>query len=829
MSGPHEIMTSILVAAPASTPLGRWLGVTHDTVQALVERAWRTRFREPVPIRGGHTLRVGDTFRLNDDRQRFVLLATMTATRNDGKVVPVAIYIPLAGDNKPSRGDFSLGMYGGLVEKLRFPAPVFWGANARKQYDRYVEFMEKFGNADLIVPFESSKDKPDEPEPPPPPSDVDDPALADVVIRHSVQDGTTAHWDQGADRGRGENASIYHVVRRGGFVAAHRAGGVYRRTNSVGLTETRAPIAWMVGELHRRGFKVFLDLGTGSAAEAVERKREYLRERAEHMAERAEKKLSEAERRLGSAQERQTREAEELEISGYFPTPSDTALQVARLAQLEPGVRVLEPEAGHGALVAAVAEVEPGAQVDAVEVNHQLVEKLRDAGVAVVARDLLDPSFQPGTLYDRIVMNPPFEEGQSITHVLRAWEFLKPGGRLVAVMPESIAYRTDRKHTTFRQWLADRGAEDVDLPAQRYGRAQSIKTRIYVVDKPDDAPEVEGSAATLRGIAEAHQFAAEHRKALARSADREAATRRERYYELARRDRSGDLSKGERAELKALGMALAAERTADRAARIARGAEHVAEVDVSAGGRTAEYKRPHYGPSQTSDELLQAVVERFRKLKAPTGADKLERGHRSDKAVSVGLTWTDGGAPYEHSYTQLLGDGKSERRTETRYRDVRRVVEVRPEGEEVVVNLRTPFSYATYEAPPKGSQRVAADADAVFKAAVDLVRADPQVQAAMEKKQGPKQNPTQRWVYAIELDHPKGPALYVGQTGLSPEARFDQHRRGGMYASDVVHHYGVALRPERLGPFPSIERAERAERELANTLRAAGLTVFGRH
>jgi hypothetical protein len=45
--------------------------------------------------------------------------------------------------------------------------------------------------------------------------------------------------------------------------------------------------------------------------------------------------------------------------------------------------------------------------------------------------------------YDRVVMNPPFARNAAPKHVLHAYDFLKPGGRLVSVMPSSVTFRTD--------------------------------------------------------------------------------------------------------------------------------------------------------------------------------------------------------------------------------------------------------------------------------------------------------------------------------------------------------------------------------------------------
>ena len=87
--------------------------------------------------------------------------------------------------------------------------------------------------------------------------------------------------------------------------------------------------------------------------------------------------------------------------------------------------------------------------------------------------------------------------------------------------------------------------------------------------------------------------------------------------------------------------------------------------------------------------------------------------------------------------------------------------------------------------------------------------------------------------YVVFLRNPKGdgPAgYYVGMTGLSPEERFENHKRGIKSAS-VVRRFGERLVPKlyaHLNPMP-YERAVAMERELAEKLRADGYQVFGGH
>jgi hypothetical protein len=77
---------------------------------------------------------------------------------------------------------------------------------------------------------------------------------------------------------------------------------------------------------------------------------------------------------------------------------------------------------------------------------------------------------------------------------------------------------------------------------------------------------------------------------------------------------------------------------------------------------------------------------------------------------------------------------------------------------------------------------------------------------------------------------PAKPCVYVGMSGLTPEERFTNHKRGDK-ASSVVKRYGIRLLPDlfaHLNPMP-FEAAAEMERDLAEDLRRAGYTVTGGH
>ena len=77
---------------------------------------------------------------------------------------------------------------------------------------------------------------------------------------------------------------------------------------------------------------------------------------------------------------------------------------------------------------------------------------------------------------------------------------------------------------------------------------------------------------------------------------------------------------------------------------------------------------------------------------------------------------------------------------------------------------------------------------------------------------------------------PNKTCVYVGMTGLDPEARFANHKAGIKDAS-IVQRYGIQLLPQlyaHLNPMP-FEAAVQMEKDLAEDLRQAGYTVTGGH
>jgi hypothetical protein len=170
-------------------------------------------------------------------------------------------------------------------------------------------------------------------------------------------------------------------------------------------------------------------------------------------------------------------------IPGYFPTPKNIVNLMIEKANILESDRVLDPSAGHGAICDQVKPI--CKEVKAIEINYTLAEIL-DAKDYLIEkpRDFLTIEPQELTSYEKILMNPPFENLQDIDHVMHAFKFLKNGGRLVAIMSPSGFFRSDKKAANFRAWLQNLGGECIDIAAGAFKESQTnIATKLIVINK----------------------------------------------------------------------------------------------------------------------------------------------------------------------------------------------------------------------------------------------------------------------------------------------------------------------------------------------------------
>ena len=116
-----------------------------------------------------------------------------------------------------------------------------------------------------------------------------------------------------------------------------------------------------------------------------------------------------------------------------FPTPAVICEKMIGYADIEEKSRILEPSAGTGNILNAIMDNNKGVPV-AVEINAGLCEDLKKKFplTTVLNQDFLE--YDNGKFYfDRILMNPPFKNGEDIKHIKHAWSMMRTNGTLVAI------------------------------------------------------------------------------------------------------------------------------------------------------------------------------------------------------------------------------------------------------------------------------------------------------------------------------------------------------------------------------------------------------------
>ena len=166
-----------------------------------------------------------------------------------------------------------------------------------------------------------------------------------------------------------------------------------------------------------------------------------------------------------------------------FYTPSELACDVVQKARVS-GMSVLEPSAGQGALMKECF-AQGATEVHAIEIDPANEKELSlYAPACVEIGDFLGMHPTSVGFFDRVVMNPPFTKDQDIKHVTHAMKFLKPGGRLVAVMSPGWVNSTRRAHQAFHEMVEFHDGEIEEMPAGAFKESgTNIRTVIVTMIK----------------------------------------------------------------------------------------------------------------------------------------------------------------------------------------------------------------------------------------------------------------------------------------------------------------------------------------------------------
>jgi len=177
-----------------------------------------------------------------------------------------------------------------------------------------------------------------------------------------------------------------------------------------------------------------------------------------------------------------------VEKDGFFQTPRKIVEMMIREIGLPRNSDVLEPSAGMGAIARVIREHGiPADQIRLIEKNEARVQELRKQMFYATCCDFL--TYKVGG-WTRILMNPPFEEGQDIDHVMHAYNLLARGGTMASVMCEGVFFREDARSVLFREWLKKVGGRSVKLPDHSFRESGTdVAARLVFIQKePAEEP-----------------------------------------------------------------------------------------------------------------------------------------------------------------------------------------------------------------------------------------------------------------------------------------------------------------------------------------------------
>jgi hypothetical protein len=172
----------------------------------------------------------------------------------------------------------------------------------------------------------------------------------------------------------------------------------------------------------------------------------------------------------------------------WYATPEPLGYKMIEWAGVHAGDEVLEPSAGDGAIGRFVPS---DANLTMIEPTESLVSRAKMANTG--ANVIVDAFESLGTnnKYHAIVMNPPYGNAGSIAikHVMKAFEHLYDGGRIVALIPRGAM---DQK---LSDWLGAKKdayvTGTIELPQSTFKNAGTgVMTRIVLIEKHSDPHDV---------------------------------------------------------------------------------------------------------------------------------------------------------------------------------------------------------------------------------------------------------------------------------------------------------------------------------------------------
>ena len=171
-------------------------------------------------------------------------------------------------------------------------------------------------------------------------------------------------------------------------------------------------------------------------------------------------------------------------LPGFFPTPPTVIDRMLAEAEIDSSHSVLEPSAGKGDIIDAIKTQHDGANVKGLEFNRTLQGVLDAKGHDIEYGDFMEHKGE----YDRIVMNPPFENRADAQHTRHAYDNLKKGGKLVSLVSSGTMTASTGEAKKFQDWLDSVGGHAEPLPEGSFKgkdsfRQTGVNVHLVVIEK----------------------------------------------------------------------------------------------------------------------------------------------------------------------------------------------------------------------------------------------------------------------------------------------------------------------------------------------------------
>ena len=122
-------------------------------------------------------------------------------------------------------------------------------------------------------------------------------------------------------------------------------------------------------------------------------------------------------------------------IENFYPTPDFLIDKMIEKVNFSKVKYILEPSAGKGDIIKKlIKKTYHRIEVNAIEINSELQAVLRGEGYQVIDTDFL--SHMGGEMYDLIIANPPFIEGEH--HLLKAIDLMYNGQIVFLLNAETL-------------------------------------------------------------------------------------------------------------------------------------------------------------------------------------------------------------------------------------------------------------------------------------------------------------------------------------------------------------------------------------------------------